>query len=71
MSCASPLRLLSLRMKCEHKVALGEQRAVEINDLFEQESPAGQLYMKLREESEVERERIVNLGLAGRRPNAM
>jgi hypothetical protein len=36
-------------------------QAVEINDLFEQESPAGRLYVKLREMGlEVEREWMVN-----------
>jgi hypothetical protein len=36
-------------------------QAVEINDLFEQESPAGRLYVKLRELGlEVEREWMVN-----------
>jgi len=35
--------------------------AAEINDLFEQESPAGRLYVKLREMGiEVEREWMVN-----------
>ncbi len=36
-------------------------QAVEINDLFEQESPAGRLYVKLREMGlEVEREWMMN-----------
>ena len=36
-------------------------QAAEINDLFEQESPAGRLYVKLREMGiEVEREWMVN-----------
>jgi hypothetical protein len=36
-------------------------QAAEVNDLFEQESPAGRLYVKLREMGlEVEREWMVN-----------
>jgi hypothetical protein len=38
-------------------------QAAEINDLFEQESPAGRLYVKLREMGlEVEREWMMNEG---------